>query len=429
MQTQVPVGSPLARKLFSVGLFTQWQQSAGFGRNLRGAMPTQSAAESKIKMQSPPGMPVVMATDLTKTAGDNVSIDCFDIIGGKPLVGDVNAEGKGEKLTSTSMDVRIDLLTKVVDAGGKMAQKRTLHALRGIARSQLVGYYAKLDSQSTLVHMAGARGTQVSRDWLIPTAADVDFAGILINTVKAPTYNRHFVADNGATKEIVQGGVNLDDIDSGDVLSLEHFDILRAMLDDMVYPLHPVKIPDDPASADEPLWVMYVTARQWNSILVNTTGLVWRTFLQNAYQRKTQGSKHPLFSGETGMWNGILVKRLDRFSIRHLPGDSYQYISAANRYTAAESVGTVNAALTPGYAVDRALLLGAQGLAFALGINEGSQYFFSWLERKYNFERNLEVAGDCMHGKAKIRFGYPDEAGNVEPTDHGVIAFDTAVKL
>ncbi|MGH8910838.1 MAG: DUF4043 family protein, partial [Egibacteraceae bacterium] len=221
----------------------------------------------------------------------------------------------------------------------------------------------------------------------------------------------------------------LDDIDSGDVLALEHFDILRAMLDDMVYPLHPVRIQDDQAAADEPMWVMYVTARQWNSILTNTTGLVWRTFLQNAWNRKNYGSKHPLFSGETGMWNGILVKRLDRFSIRHLPGDSYQYVAVANRYTATESAGTVNAGLTAGYAVDRALLLGAQGLGYAMGVNEGSQYMFSWLERKYNFERNLEVAGDHMCGKSKIRFGYPDEAGNVEPTDHGVIAFDTAVKL
>ena len=62
------------------------------------------------------------------------------------------------------------------------------------------------------------------------------------------------------------------------------------------------------------------------------------------------------------------------------------------------------------------------------GKNKSSDYYFSWLERLYNFERNLEVAGDCMGGKSKLRFNY-DESGVQVPTDHGVLVLDTTVAL
>jgi hypothetical protein len=78
--------------------------------------------------------------------------------------------------------------------------------------------------------------------------------------------------------------------------------------------------------------------------------------------------------------------------------------------------------------VDRAILLGAQALGNVYGKNKSSDYYFSWLERLYNFERNMEVAGDCMGGKAKLRFAY-DESGVKVPTDHGVIVLDTCVPL
>ena len=423
-QTQIPVNSALARKIYGAALFTATQRQPTLMKNLSGPAPTQSDAEAKMKGQTSPDMPIVRVTDLSKTQGEAVSLDLFNIIGGKPIMGDRMAEGKGEALSYSSMDVRIDLATKVVDAGGKMTQQRTLHNLRGIAMANLMGYMPRLESQLCLTHLAGARGSQAGQDWVVPLASDPDFAEIAINTVKAPTYNRHFVADGTA---IVRGGLQLASIDTTDVFKLEHLDLLRAAIDDSEVKLQPVKINDDPAAVDEPLYVMLVTPRQWQSILSNTSSLVWRTFLQNAWNRKSLGTKHPLFSGEPGIWNGILVKKIDR-AIRFNPGDAYNYVAVANRYTAAESAGAVPA-LGAAYAVDRAVLLGAQALANVYGRNQSSEYFYSWKERQYNFERNLEVAGQMMGGKAKVRFSMPDGAGNTEPTDHGVMVLDTTVVL
>ena len=424
-QTTVVRGDALARKLFSVALFAQTIKKPSFSNQLTGDAPKQADAESKLKMQTVPDMPFVRVTDLSKTAGDTVSVDMFGLVGGKPLVGDVNAEGRGEKMTATSMDIAIDNLTKVVDAGGKMAQQRTVHNLRSLAMAQLVSYFTRLDDQLSLVHAAGARGFHQGADWVVPLAADADFASICVNTVKAPTYNRHFVASGTG---LVKGGQQLGSIATTDVFKLEHLDGFRTILDEMDFPLQPVRIADDPAAQDEPMWVMYVSPRQYSQILTNTSGATLRSFQQYAWNRASYGSKHPLFKGEVGMWNGILVKKLAR-PIRFTTGTSAKIITSANAATATESDQSIAGAITSSYAVDRGILFGAQALATVYGKNKSSDYHFSWLERNYNFERNFEVAGDSMAGKSKLRFKYDDGTGTLTPTDHGVMVLDTAVAL
>lgn len=432
-QTNVPVGSALARKLFGTALFARVIASPGFSKNLTGDAPKQADAEAKLKGQTTPDMPVVRVTDLSKTQGDAVTVDLFDSITGKPLIGDRNAEGMGEKLSSSTQEIRIDLLTKVVDAGGKMSQQRTVHNLRGIAMAQLAGWFPRFKDQAAIIHLAGARGSHAGKDWVLPLASDADFADIMINTVKAPTYNRHLVVDSASAGNLIQGGQQLASIDSTDIWSLDHVDALSTMLDDMEFPMQPVRISDDPAANDEPIkGILYLSPRQWNQLKTNASGATnnWRTMLQNAWARKSYGSKHPLFSGEPGLWNGILIRQMPRWTCRFLPSESTNIITAANRYTATESAQTVNGSLTSGYGVERAIFLGAQALADVYGKNASSGYYFSWQERKYNFERNLEVAGDMMGGMSKLRFNLTNNTtGLSEPTDNGVLVIDSAVKL
>ena len=423
-QTQVPAGSALARKVFGAALFAQTVRKPGLASKLTGPAPKQSDAEAKLKGQTAPDMPIVRVTDLSKTAGDAVSVDMFNKIGGEPITGDRNAEGLGSPLTSSSMDIKINLLTKVVDAGGKMAQQRTVHQLRGLAMAQLAGYFPRLDDQQCLVHLAGARGSQTGMDWIVPTASDANFADIMINSVLAPSYNRHYVA-NGTG--ITQGGAQLASIATTDLFKIEHVDALRNLLDNMDVPMQPVKIMDDPAAEDEPLHVLYVTAAQWNSILTNTTNTVWRTILQNAWNRKSYGSKHPLFTGEAGLWNGILIRKMDRLAIQFAASETTKHITSANAAAGTETDVTVNAGLSTTHVAHRAMLLGAQALGNVYGKNQTSDFYMSWMERPYNFDRNLEVAADTMNGKSKIRFKYAQADGTHVPTDHGVLILDTAV--
>ncbi len=420
--TNVAAGSPLARKLFSVALFAQTQKQPGFSRALTGAAPKTGDAIDKLKGQTSKDMPVVRITDLSKTAGDKVSVDVFGVVGGKPIMGDDDAEGSGTALTNASMDIHIDLTTKVVDAGGKMAQQRTVHQLRNIAMANLTSYFARLDDQTTLVHLAGARGFQASEDWIVPLDSDADFAKIMINAVKAPSFGAHFVADGDYLAE--PSVTNIGAIEPTDLFKLEHIDGLRTVLDEMAYPLQPVKIADDPAAGDEPMWVLYVSPRQWSELLRNTGSTGIRAFQQNAWNRASYGSKHPLFKGEVGMWNGILVKKLNR-AVRFFAGDTMKHVLAANAATGVETGTAIPGAVTAGaFAVDRAVLLGAQALGNAYGKNKANEYHFDWLENPYNFGRALEVGGDCMGGKAKIRFTLDGVT-----RDHGVMCLDTVVSM
>jgi len=425
-QTNVPAGSALARKVFGAAMFAKVVTAPTLMKALTGPAPKQSDAEAKLKGQTVPDMPIVRVTDLSKAAGETVSVDAFDTVTGKPIMGDLNAEGLGVALSSSSQDISINNSTFVVDAGGKMAQQRTLAQLRGLAMAQQVGYWPRLHTQQAIVHLAGARGSQTGKDWILPLSSDADYADIMVNTVRCPTYNRHLVINSTS---FVVGGLQLASIDSTDLWTLAHVDELSTLLSDHNMGLQPVKIADDPAADDDPIkGVLFLTERQWAQIKTSST---YATAMQAAWARKSYGSKHPLFSGEPIMWNGILIRKLPKFAIRFLPSEVTKCTLVANRYTAADTGDdtTVNGSLTSGYGVERALLLGAQALANVYGRNQGSETHFNWLERKYNFERNLEVAGESMGGMAKLRFVFDDGAGNKEPTDNGVFAIDSAVKL
>ncbi|MDV7402310.1 DUF4043 family protein, partial [Arthrospira platensis SPKY1] len=100
-------------------------------------------------------------------------------------------------------------------------------------------------------------------------AADADFNAIMINEVKAPSFGSHFIADGNYLEAPTVA--NIGNIEPTDLLKLEHIDGLRTMLDEMSYPLQPVKISDDPAAADDPMWVLYVSPRQWSTLLGNTS--------------------------------------------------------------------------------------------------------------------------------------------------------------
>jgi N4-gp56 family major capsid protein len=430
-QTNVASGSAQSALIYGAALFAQTQKKAGTFRNMVGPKPSLAEVDGKLsKLQSDPGMPIVEIQDLSKTAGDTARLDCIDIATAKPIMGDRNAEGRGTSMSFSNMDVKIDQWTFPVNAGGRMSQQRTVHDLRRLARSQAVGLAARYFEQRTLVHLAGARGQASGNDWVVPlqfasgasSGGDADFADIMVNTLLAPTYNRHYVVNGTA---LTQGGAQLASIASTDDLTLAHIDQLRNIIDNLDLTLQPVRIPDDPAAGDEPMWGMLCPPNVYSQLL--TEGSL-RAFQQNAVNRAAYGSKHPLFRGEVGMWNGILVKKMSR-AIRFLPSDYTNIITSANAATATESAQQVNSGLTAGYGVERCILMGAQALANAYGKDSASGTHYSWAEKLHNFEREPEFAVFGVEGASKVRFNVPDSSGVKIPTDHGVIVVDVAAKL
>lgn len=407
--TNIPSGNALAIKLQSIAIFALTIREPSFRRDMTAQAPQQADAEAKLKGQTSPDYPVVRVTDLSKSRGDKVSVDLVNIISGKPVMGDQVLTGRGMSLTFSSMDIAIDQCRAMVNPGGRMTQQRTAHDLDGLARANLAGYFARLEDQLALVHLAGARGYDDARDWAIPLASDADFASIMVNSVLPPTRNRRFFAGDATS---------VANISAEDILGLTDIDRLRVALDELTHPLQPIKLQNekgeiDPVAYTSPLYCLYVSPRVWHWIQTNTTDPAWRTFLQNAVNRNTQ-FRHPLFTGDTGMWNGILIKKMSR-AIR------FTASSTVKEYDTSDVAQDITAALT----TDRSLLLGAQALAEAYGQHKRSGFFYSWNKEETDHGNTVEVSIATMGGKAKVRFSVPNASGALELTDHGVMTIDS----
>lgn len=427
-QTSVPKGNALANKQFSAALSAMAVRAPTPLQALTGPMSTQDTALRKLKQQTTTDMPIVRVDELSKGPGDVVQVDCAHVVKLRPVMGDKNAEGLGAALKYSTKDIVLDMATLPVSAGGKMTQQRTPHSMRLNALAQLKRGIPAFRWQRVLALLAGARGMQDGTDWILPLASDPEFADMLVNQLKAPTYNRHWVV-NGTG--LTQGGLQAGSVATTDLFKLSHIDELAAIWDEMTIKMAPIQIPGDPAAGDDPIkGVLLVDPLVWDTIVTDTTtGNNLRTFEQNAIARAKYGElmKHPLFSGSPIMWNGVLVRKM-QYGIRFNSSDSYNYVAAANRLTATETAGTVAGGLSTTHQLARSVFLSAQALAMVSGANQTSEETYSLLESKSNFDRNLELAGEIMGTEDKLRWALPNATGDLEMTDFGVAVIDSVVK-
>ena len=415
-QTVITTADALAVKKFGVATFFDALRKSGFRRKLIGPAPKESTATSGMRMrsmQTTAAMPIVSITDLTQGMGDRVSMDLFGALQGRPTMGDRKLSGRGEPLTSSTMEVVVNQMRKAVDPGGKMTMHRTLYDLRNIARANLGEWFGRLLNQLCHVHFAGARGTDFKADWILPLEGDDEFNDIVVNALEPPTYNRRFIAG---------GGTSVTAIGVTDELSLDTIALVRNQLDEMENPPHPVKIPGFEAMMDDerPLYLMYVTPRQWYylSQSQSSRGADWRSFLAASAARSAV-IKHPLFMGATpdgmGMWEGILVRQINR-PIRFSAGDTVREYNSGNT---AISDAIVPASIT----VDRALVLGGQGLAECWGnarpAADGAP--MRWYEERTDHDNALEISGALIGGYKKTKFTLT----NGTEEDFGVMAVDS----
>ena len=422
--TTIPYGSPQAVKLQSAGLFAANMQRNTTINRLTGKFPQQAEAESTIRKQSSNEMPIVRCMDLQKMAGDEITFDLINPMGGKPIMGSEMAEGRGRSMSFSQDRLRINQARYPISAGDTMTQQRTPHELRKLSRALGENYMNRLADQLILTHMAGARGFHDNIEWAVPKASDADFAAIAVNTVKAPTKNRHWMSTGSGVESIKAAGNEIT-IATTDVMNSDLVDNLRTILDSMAVPPPPVIFEGDKMASDSPLRVLLVSSEQYTSFLQSNSGQ-FRTLQANAMARSQMAGNNPLFMGDAGLWNGILIIKMPK-PIRFYAGDSLRWCQS---YTSETETSTdlVPAAFGTGFAVDRAILLGGQALAEAWGkhTKSGNPFFFS--EKELDHGDKLEVLVGAINGRSKIRFEI-DHGDSKQFTDYGVMAIDTAVKL
>lgn len=427
--TNIPFGSPLARKVYGAGVFAEMYRQPTLTNNLVGKVPQQSAAEVKAeKGQSSPDMPIVQVRDLTKGGGDVVGIDLFNILVGKPIMGDRKIAGQLMDLTYDSQDIKLDQMRGGFDAGGRMTAQRTVHNLRTMGKKMLSGWWSRASEQCRLTHMAGGRGDQNDPSWVIPIQTDPDFSEIMVNQVNAPSYTRALIVD-GADGQLIQNdAAAIGAIEKTDKMTLNTINILRTICDESFAPLQDIRIPGDMSGGMEPLSMLLVTPRQWQELWHSTgSSNDWETFLRDARER---AKSNPLFSGNNvGLWNGILVRKY-MYPIRHNAESFLQAATSADDHTEVQaqvnSIANMVGENGKTGSMDRAMLLGAQALAECWGKNSGSGTHMSWYEREVAEDHGgtFEASVSGIGGTSKVTFKSKDG----KDYDHGVYTIDSFVE-
>lgn len=408
MSTTVQSNSSITNKLYNSALFLESSKVPSLSKLLSDGKPTLGKEASKAKGQTSAGAPIVRIEDLSKTMGDEVTVDIFHQLRQKPVMGDKKLEGKGASMEYGSFTMKINQGRTMVDSGGKMSQQRTQHDLRKVARSLLMPYYARLDDQQNLVHVAGARGDHNDADWIVPLESDPDFAEIMVNPVTPPTFDRHFYGGDATS---------IDTIDAADKFTLAAVDKLRLALDEMPFPLQPIRFEEDQQREENPFYVMLVTPRQWYDFWTSTNaggGSEWRTLQANAHERR-RDFNHPIFVGDCVMWNNILIKKQRR---------PIRFNTGTNVTVCTDTANAQTSTLTAGVNIERAILLGAQALGVAFGSTGGKGTLpFKWHDEPTDHDNLMEHSIAWIKGNAKIRFEGTDGRIN----DHGAAVLDTAV--
>lgn len=397
-----------SNKAFNAALFTEYNKGHSYANLLTGGAPQAVTGKANQK-QTDPHAPIVRVTNLSKEAGDEVEVDIVHKLRGAPTMGDRKLEGRGESITTATMGMKIDQGRHMVDAGGRMAQKRTKHNLKSTARTLLGdNYYRDLEDQLTLYHLAGARGTLMDSDSIVPLAGHPEFNEIMVNELMAPTYDRHAFGGDATS---------IDSLDSTDLFSLDSVEQLRLRLDEASSMRIPsIKFSGDKMADESPMYVLYASARQMYDMKQSASQKDLNQMMANAMTR-AKGFNHPIFMGECYMWEGILIKKAPRY-VEFGAGAT---VDVSRNLDA----GTIEQQ-TAGVKTHRAILLGGQALANAFGNTgqgDSEKGHFQMTEEGKDHGNSTEIALNWMNGKKKIRFA--DKDGRLN--DHGVMVVDTAV--
>ena len=308
-----------------------------------------------------------------------------------------------------------------VDLGSAMTSIRSPADFRRLGRPMAQNLMDRYADQSLLVHMAGARGFHNNIEWIVPTVDDADFAEIMVNPVKAPSKNRHYVAAGDAVTGVLANSGNLK-ITTTDLFTMDTVDSMRTVLDQISLPPPIVQLEGDTAATDSPLRVWLMSPAQYNRFAADPK---FRQLQASAVARASQAKQHPLFLGEAGLWNGFLLLKMPR-PIRFYAGDEIKY--CANVSSEAESSLKVPDNFGDKFAVDRSIILGGQAVleAFASSVHSGIPFF--WNEKEFDYGNRKELMIGTIRGVSKTRFEVDTGVGK-EITDYGITVVDTAVPI
>lgn len=386
--------------------------------NLLSRQAAELVTAKDARKQSDSAAPIVMVNHLTKGMGSEVEVTLRHDLRGKPTMGTRNLSGREEERTTSRDSVKIDRTRHAVKDGDKYDVQERGYELSRFNSSDLGRYFTKLENQRTLVHLAGARGHDTAKDWVVPMADDRDFGEIMINEPTPPTQNRHYFAGDC---DSLSGGTKA--LGAADGFDLSLVRRIKEEQEEGVNPLEPVDLsPEEDPYRYDPMYAMFITPRMWTQLFAATDGKEFNQMRANAQIRAEQ-SDMAIYRGDAVMFENILIRKMP-YAIRFLPGKKVMVAERGKgRLTLVEQMIAANA----DFAAERGFMVGGQALAMAFGnsaagAKQGARNFdFKTEPRDFDDKSATRIA--WVNGCKKLSFA--DEDG--VDTDRGVVAFDCAV--
>lgn len=303
-------------------------------------------------------------TELKKSAGDRITCNLFMNLDGDGFTEAQVMEGNEEALTNYTDNLFINELHNAakVPNKGTIDEQRVPFALRNLAKSRLVKWYAKRMSVSFFNHVCG-----------YTPQTDLRYTGN--NAIIAPSSTRIIRAGDQATDQALT---------SADVFDIRLIDYAKELADTADPQIQPIMF------EGEEKYVMYLHPYQITDLRTSTSTGQWLDITKAVYQGSKQ--KNPIYNGSLGEYNGVILRK------------AYDITNGVHSSTGAAETD-----------VRRAVLLGAQSAIIATGSSNGETEY-DWVEELFDYKRWLGVAVKSIYGMKKSVYN---------STDYGTVVVST----
>ena len=306
---------------------------------------------------------IQIRNEVSKDAGDRITVGLRMQLSGAGVAGDDTLEGNEEALTTYSDNVLIDQLRHAVRSGGKMSEQRVPFSVREEALMGLKDWWADRFDQTFFNHITGA--TDVT---------DLRYLGANASVAPSTTSGntRILYADGGSTTEA--------SFTASQYFQLSYIDRAVTTAKTASPVIRPIK-----HNGGE-YYVMFLHPFQTYKLRtdVSTARITWFDAQKDAGPRSD--TKNNIFTGALGIYNNVILHESTRIPL-------------------APSQTTVR----------RAVLCGAQAasVAFGKGYSKDSG---SWAEEMFDYGNQLGVEGGFIYGMKKMVFNSIDFATVVVST-------------
>ena len=306
-----------------------------------------------------------------KDTGDQVTFALRTHLVGAGKTEAETLEGNEESLTTYSDAVLVNELDHAVRVKGKdtIDAQRVPFNLREEARMALTDWFSERGSLWFFAQMSGYTGLTMTYRG-VSTTMSAKYRGN--NTITAPSTNRKLFANSLTTDQAVNS-------DSTATFNLNMIDKAKEKAMIANPRIRPIRVDGGE------YYVVYLHPIQVYDMRTTTSDGQWFDIQRAALIGAKNPDDNPIFSGALGVYNQCIIRQNE------------DVVPGVHSTTAAEQTS-----------VRRALFLGAQAGCFAQSSRYSKNSPYKWVEKLFNYEKELGISVQSLQGMKKTIFNSED---------------------